>query len=275
MTLQRYTHQELVEWLKTHQIIGGVDEINTVTGEELANAEEKEETPAAESGEEGEAEDTPSDDEPTAEELKQATNLYKLLKNPATAQTVIRSLAEQNGLLNTQTKTETTTAKKAIKDLVAEGLGPAYAFLAPQLTSVIESVLGQEREERTTQISQLEHQQVEKDVESALSRLARDTKGESRKIESKMMGLMQKFQPGPGTTVEEYIRGIYAQATAGRTAKTTAAQMTDRIKRNANDAPSRLQNTSTGTGTRSAPSGKMNLKASVEAALASINKGQK
>ena len=243
--------------------------------EELEEGAEgtEEETPTGEEGEESETEE--QEEAISAEDRKQADALYKLLKNPATAQTVIRSLAEQNGLLRTETKTETTAAKKAIKDLVAEGLGPAYAFLAPQLTSVIESVLGQEREERTTQISQLEHQQVEKDVESALSRLARDTKGESRKIESKMMDLMQKFQPGPGTTVEEYIRGIYAQATAGRAAKTTAAQMTDRIKRNANDAPSRLQNTSTGTGNKSAPPGKMNLKASVEAALQAIQKGGK
>lgn len=252
------------------------DNEETPVEEELPVEGEEEETPADESGEEGEeSEESEESEETTAEDRKQADNLYKLLKDPATAGVLIRTLAEQNGILQkVDAPKDDKSAKKAIKDLVTDGLGAQYAFLVPQLTQVIESVLTQEREERNTQISQIENQQVERDVVATLSKLNKETKGESKKLEGKMHELMQKFQPGPGISVEDYIRGIYAQASAGRTTKTVAANMADRIRRNANDASSRLQNTSTGTG-KSAPPGKMNIHQSVEFALSQMNKGQK
>ncbi len=223
---------------------------------------------------EGEEEEAEEEEEESEEDRKQAKNLYKLLKNPDTAKQVIRSLAEQNGLLKVDTPSEVKKTKKALAELVEEGLGAEFKFLGPQLTRVLDAVLNQEREERTTQISSLESQQVERDVENALSKLARETKGESKKIENKMLDLMSKYLPAPGMPVEEYIRGIYAQASAGRTAKTAAAQVTDRIKRNAKDAPSRLQSA---PGVSNAPKvlGKMNLEDSVNAALASINSGKR
>jgi hypothetical protein len=77
-----------------------------------------------------------------------------------------------------------------------------------------------------------------------LSKLAKETKGESRKLESQMLELMNEFQIGPGVSIEKYLRGLYAQASSARNATTSRNQQNDRIRRNANDATSRLQSSS-------------------------------
>lgn len=245
------------------------------TGNTEGNSEEQQ---AEESSEETPEETAENEEEEiSAADLKQAKELFKLLKDPQTATNTIRVLAQRTGLLDATTVKEVKENKKELKDIVKEKLGPEFAFLADKLSGVFESVLEEERATQNASVSRIEAANTEREVQSVLDKLARETKGESRKAESKMIELMSKFTIGSNTTLEEYLRGLHAQATAGRSSATVKGQMADKIRRNANDVSSRLNGNTTGSGNKGTveiPGKKMSLKESVNFAMAQLEKGK-
>jgi len=215
----------------------------------VENQEEVIETPA------GEGEETPQDDEgsegsegeeESPEDLAEAKRIYKLLQNPTTAKSLVRELARAEGLLEAEppTKQEIREAKASIKDILKEKLGDKYEFLIPSLSDALETILAGERETHQQSVQQIQIDATKRETADVLAKLARETKGESRKLESKMLELMNEFQIGPGVSIEKYLRGLYAQASSARTATSARNQQNDKIRRNANDAPSRLQTSS-------------------------------
>lgn len=241
--------------------------------EKLSAKDEKAETGNDEEGAEGEDEGKEDDEEVSAEELKQAKSLYKLLKDPNTAGLVIKQLAEKEGLLNkVETKADVKAARKDLKEIIKEKLGKDFAFLADKLGEVFESVLEEERINNKAELSRIEASTLEDKTQGILDKFARETKGESRKHENRMIELMDKFVMGNNVTLEDYLRGLYAQATAGRQSATVKGQMADRITRNSKDAVSRLQSGSSGNDKQGAPKGKMSLNDSVNKALEQIAK---
>lgn len=229
---------------------------------------------AEETTEETTTESTPSEETEeeetlSADQLKEAQTLYKLLLNPELRGGVVAALAEQTGLLRNQpleTKKEVEVAKKGIAEIIDEAI-PEYPGLSKKLGPVIESIIEAERNERAVEMEHITAQNVEKEVVSELDSLARETKGTSRKVEARMNQLMAEVSPGPNTTVKSYIRTLYTLATAGSASKTVSAEIADKIRRNANNAPDRLK-TSPGTArTSEMPSKKMSLNESVNWAI--------
>lgn len=217
--------------------------------EEVVEGQEEEivEGAETEASEEGTGEDDGAgSEEESAEDLAEAKRIYKLLKDPTSAKQLVRELARAEGLLDgtPPTKTEIKAAKASIKDILKEKLGDKYDFLTPALAEAFETILAGERETQQQSIQQMQIDQTKRETTDVLAKLAKETKGESRKVESQMLALMNEFQIGPGVSIEKYLRGLYAQASSARTAQNAKNQNNDKIRRNANDAPSRLQTSS-------------------------------
>lgn len=240
---------------------------------------EEVELPIGDEEEEIEGEEAPEGEEESAEDLLEAKRIYKLLKDPTSSKQLVRELARAEGLLGDDaptTKKEVAAAKASIKDILKNKLGDKYEFLIPQLGEALEEILAGERETQQSSIQQMQIDQTRRDTTAVLSQLAKETKGESRKVESRMLELMNEFQIGPGVSIDKYLRGLYAQASSARDASNQKNQKNDKIRRNANDAPSRLQSSSgteSSSRTSNIPAGpdpnkSMTLKESVAFAVA-------
>ena len=229
-----------------------------------------------------EAEAEPTSEELSDPELTEAKNLYKLLKNKESAAPIIAALAQQIGLLKPEnlpeTRKETREAVKTVKDMVIEGLGDEYKFMSSKLGDVIEKVLETKiQEARQEQIQYAERQEQKEllsEVEKVRSKLNNETKGDFDRLEPRILELMNQFEPSATQDVESYIRGIYTIATAGRSRAIAQKNLSDKIKRNSNDAASRLASVGTG-GKGSEISGptKKGVGAAVEYALGQLQKG--
>lgn len=234
----------------------------------VENEEEEEpgrELEEAEENTEGNEEEVTEEDDKQAQ--KESLLLYNALKDPKLRGPVILALAQEAGLnFNPPTtKVEEKKQEKAIRELVAETLGPEYKFLADKLGTVIEEVVGRlESQNNETRLEQ-QQQQILRETNETLAKLAKETKGESRKLEAKMVQLMDKFPSGPNTSVDEYIRGIYSLASGGRVAQTTKTQIADKIRNNSKNAPERLRSAGASeTGKEPEFRGKGALKKAVE-----------
>lgn len=234
-----------------------------------------------ESDEDSEGEDSNTDeesDELSEVETKEAAILYKALKNPAQAKAAAAALAEQYGVRYgaPETKAEVKEAKKDILTKVKEALGPEYAFLAPKFGAAMEAALDVVREENSTEISQLQMQNLINETDTILKTLSRETKGESRKLEAKMTALMDEFHPAPGMSTDKYIRGIYKMASAGNAKAAGKKEVTDKINKNAKDIPGRLNaggGSSAGGGKGETPQTPKGLKNIVKQQMELIEKG--
>lgn len=215
-------------------------------------------------------------DKLSEKEIKEAETLYKLLKDPRQRLNIVAALAQDSGLLAPQTPLNTekqvAKAEKGIAQIIDEAL-PEYPGLSKKLGPAIEQIVEAERESRAAEMEQVHLKSVEDEVASELALLAHETKGESRKLENKMSSLMNNISPGPNVTVKQYVRMLYTLATAGSQAQKTSAEIADKIRRNANNAPDRLKG-APGTADRSVPSKKMSLNESINWAIEQASKGR-
>jgi len=203
----------------------------------------------------------------SAQEQKEARELYRLLKDKQTQKSTLTLLAQRAGLLQAETPKEVKAAKKELKDIVKETLGPEYGFLADKLSATMEAVLEQERQTTNELLNTVQVDKIERETSSALDRLSRETKGESKKFEDRMIALMDRIKPSDNLSVYEYLKDLYTLASSGQRTASTKAAIADKIKRNAGNAAERLQ--SRGTGKEGKPGGpeKRGIRASVEYAL--------
>jgi hypothetical protein len=241
------------------------------TGETEETSEETEEV----------AEETEETSEETTEELSDAElaevkNLYKLLKDPNTNKAVIAALAEQAGILRqpAETKAEVKEQKKSIQEILKTAL-PDYPSLATQLSGAIEEVLETERSERLESEQKQLETQIVNETNSALSELAKDTKGESRKLEAKMSELATRLLPANGISTKEYVRMLYTVASEGKTVQKSKANLADKINRNRTDVSSRLSTTTGKAPVSNLPDKKLGLKGSVQWALKELESQRK
>jgi len=244
-------------------------------GESAEKAEKTEGEVEVEVEPEEDSDEVSSDDEPdfNEAELDESKKLYRALRDPNTAGAMVAALAQHMGLTLAppQTRAEVKEAKKSIMEVVSESLGEQYKFLAPTLGKAIESALEVQREEHQTELQEIRQTQVEREVVSAYNRLARETKGESKRLEARMATLSEEVPIG-NMTVDTYINRLFSIASS-EGQKTSAKQVADKIRRNAGDAPSRLRGTPAGTEPR-IPTRKMGLSESVNYALKELTKGR-
>lgn len=224
--------------------------------EEGAEGEEEGDSSSGEEGEEGEEEN--KEGELTADQLKEAASLYKLLSDPVTQKDALRVLATQAGIISgdkpPETKKEATTAAKKTLEILENALGTELKWLAPKLATAFDEMREQDRESTKKELDTLKQGQVAKEVDQAYELLARETKGESRKFESKMVGLADKLYPAPGMSVQEYVRHLYTIASASGEQKSAKMRLAEKINKNSKDVPGRLTESSAsgqGKGTNS------------------------
>ena len=248
----------------------------TPSKEENKTTETEEESPEVEVEKEEEKEEETEEEDLDDSSKDEAFRLYKALKDPKAAPAIIAALAQQVGVFPGQGegKTEERQKIKDIKSILADSLGPEYKFLADRLGPAIEAVITQERETQAQQLSQIQLKNIEKEIEQSFSSLSKETKGESRRLEARMYALMDEIVPSANISVDKYIRHIYAIASAGRKQPTTK-EVADKIRRNANDAPSRLQSGTALGREGSLPNKKMNINQSINWALDQLSKERK
>ena len=225
---------------------------------ETTETAETTETPEVEveTEETGETEETETESEPeaegglTASQLKEAENLYKSLMSRETAGPMVRALMEHVGIRPETIRTERDAekAEKSIKDVVKERLGKQYEFLADQLGDALEGAFEVFSKKSDGKLSQLAQNQMERDIESSMDRLRRETKGESKELETRMVALANEIPIGK-MSVETYVRRLHAIAIGEKPGRrpTNGSPNPDKIRRNANDAPGRLRGTSAGS----------------------------
>ncbi len=227
---------------------------------------EGEETPDGEEAPDGEE----TSDDLSDDELTESKNLYKLLKDPKTAKAVVAALAAQNGLFPGKgeeplTKKEETAAKREIKDILSEALGDEYKFLSDKLSKAFESVLEQERGEQNSRFAEIQRQNVEREVTANYERLAKETKGESKKFESRMAQLAEEIPIG-SMDVRTYLDRLYTVASSEQR-KVAPQKVADKIRRNAGDASARLKSGAVQVESPTIPDKKMNLDEAIQFAV--------
>lgn len=243
----------------------------------------KVESPKVEVPDDEEDNDIESDDEPLEEDeeldeqqLKEARMLYRALQKPDEARGLVADLANRLGLplAKIETKKEEKEVKKILTDRLKEALGPELSFIAEKIGPIFEEALEEERQGLVQVHQTLEVQQLTKESESALNKLAKETNGLSRKFEAKMVQLMDKFPSSPEVSTEEYIRGIAAIAMGNKLVQQATTKVTSKINRNANDVPGRLASKGSGTqeepSVRTVPDKKLGARGSVLFALSQL-----
>lgn len=187
--------------------------------------------------EDDEEEDLPED------EKKHAIALFKMLKDPESSAQVIEVLAKKAGLkLSSEgdKKDDKKTVKKA-KDILLAKLGDKYEFLSDAMGSALDEYMEQIREELKGEVTSLKTDNQQTAVDRVLDKIAGETKGASRKFESKMAQLAREFTPAAGVSTEKYVRNLYAMAISQSGASSARKDLMDRVNRNSNDVGSRLR----------------------------------
>mgnify|MGYP001612220576 CR=1 FL=1 len=258
----------------------------TADNAEVELPAEDTESTETESGDEPNEGDNAVVDELTEQELLESKNLYRLLKDPTTARSVVAALAQQTGVLQDlarlgaePTRTEVRDAKKDILTIFKESLGKEYEFLADRLSKAVDTVITQERQEIQAQHLETQTAVVNQQIVRELETLERETRGVSKTLENRMAELAREIPIGTQDQ-STYIRRLYAVAASekGLSAAPVRQGVTksknDRIRSNANDATSRIKGTPADRSRDiiEIPTKKMGLKESVNFALGQLTK---
>ncbi len=247
-------------------------------GAEEAAEEVQTEEITEESTEEETSEETPEADDLSETELVESKNLYKALKNPQTAAAVVAALAQQAGLLPKAgdaplTKREEAAAKRETIDIVKDALGPEYSFLADKLGKIFDEVVQQTEKKSEERFAEIQQSNVEREVVASYEALAKETKGESKKFETRMAQLSEEIPIG-NMNVKTYMQRLYTLASNER--KSSPQKVADQIRRNASDAPARLRSTAVPLNETDGPGDKKrSLDESIAWAVSQQAKGKK
>ncbi len=228
-------------------------------------------------------------DEESPEELANALQLYKALKDPETSPSIIEFIAKQGGYTKQAATAETKAeVKEVAKGLVVdlkETLGPEFEFLADKIAPAIEKHLKREFEAQQADIREkLEAQEQEKlEAQSArvLAKLSTDFFGEEQlpdNVTQEMSKLMDKIKPEPDMSTKEYLELIF-DAAKGRLGLTKAnvksvKEKETKTEKNRTDAASRLASDRSGSRVGvpvASPSKTGSLKSAIQAAMDSLS----
>lgn len=210
------------------------------------------------------------------EQILESKNLYKALRGPQ-GPAIIAALAQQAGILPKSgepapTKAETAAARRNIKDIVKDALGPEYSFLQDKIGKIFDEVVTQERAASDERFAEIQQSRVEQEVANAYQKLATETKGVSKQFETRMAALSEEIPIG-NMNVSTYMQRLYTIASNER--KSSPQKVADQIRRNASDATTRLKTSSAAAQTPEIPTKKMGLDESIRWAQDQIAKGKK
>lgn len=169
-----------------------------------------------------------------SDEQKAAVNLFNSLKDPKTAGATLQALAEMGGF-NLQRREDRKEIKKTVSALIAEKLGEDHSLLSerlgPALEEIIDSAVNEKLKPFNDKITEREQTELQSHIDQAFVDLETETKGLSKKLEGKMVQLMDVISPGKDTKPRDYIRYIYKLAKSDfDEAEAIKAQNTQRDK---------------------------------------------
>lgn len=208
-------------------------------------------------------EDGEDDEELPEEELKEARELYKALKDPNQREHALEQIASRAGF---KLEARITKAAKSgesaedaaedISEILVKALGKDYAWLADKLTPALKTIIGNERKQINQKIDTQEQSRINGEVAQIAAKLNRESNGLYGRLESKIAALADEILPAPGISTEKYMRNLFTIAAGGKnTSNSQKRSLADKIRRNANDVGSRLasQGGTSGTGTGKGP----------------------
>lgn len=202
-----------------------------------------------ENSDENDENEDEEDEELDEQAIKEAKNLYKLIKNPASQKQAIEILARSAGIQlgggePPKDKKESDKVAKKTVEFLEEALGENLKWLAPKLATALDKIREQDREDYNKSLGEIKQTQIEKEVDQAYETIARETKGLSRKFEGRMVALADKLLPAAGMSTIEYVRHLYTIASASEGGKSNKQKLAEKINRNSKDIPGRIRNSS-------------------------------
>lgn len=247
-------------------------------GDEAPDDDDDDQDDNEESGDEDSDDDDESDEDGDGEEdsaAEQATalNLYKALKNPATAKTMMASLMAQMGITADSTKKEVTEAKAVLEDELKEILGDDYKFLADKIAKSVQLAVKRLTAEAIKPLEESQanmmQAQRQRDVDSALERLDNEF-DVPKKLANGVLRLMQDHPHNGSQDYYKYVKGLLALASAELdiplTKKGASGERAARRNRNRNEANLPAASSGSGRKVRTANS----LDDAINMAVASI-----
>jgi hypothetical protein len=210
--------------------------------DEIPVQEAVEETPVETSEVKEPSEETKSPEQTKDEiaEAAQALNLFKLLKNPTSAKAIIRTLAEEHGIVLTGKETPKQEDRKvrSIKGLVKEKLGDEYAFIADKLGDVFEEALATERESLNEKFNEINAKSAEKEAEAAFEWLQNEHE-DANNYEQVIVTLMEEVPPG-NMSAKKYLETLYIIAKGREGKAASSKKLAQKITRNSTDPDVKL-----------------------------------
>jgi hypothetical protein len=283
----------------TESIESAIGEVDKVEGNEpetnksnlgkTERTERKDDSPRTgndetpdENGEEGEEEESKSSESDLSdEEIANAKNLFKALKDPNQAPQLVKFLAEQAGYVKPETKVEAREQAKDIITKLKESAGEELGFLIDKIGPVI-------KEELESQVNSVRNELRADQVNRENAKIVEDTKVAIKDLATKyydkpefpndvykdMTGLMDKLKPSENMSPAEYIEMLYFTV-AGKKGISLNPKQSRRVERNRDDVPSRIAS-QRGVKTAEVPPipKKMDLNESIRTAIEQIEKGE-
>jgi len=176
------------------------------------------------------------------EEVKEALNLFRGLKDPTKSTGILKYLATEAGLLGKDgdltSKGEKATDDKILKTL-EKHLGE-YKWIAPKFAGALKELLDGQKEEMETKFGELSQRDQQREVNNAIGELAKEFK-DFKLYHPKIVKLMDEVTCGENTPPKVYLTKLYrlAKAEAGDT-KDGTSDKANRLKKNVQDATARL-----------------------------------
>lgn len=236
------------------------EETEESTQEEAAEEEISEET-SEETSEDGEEE---GEEELSAEQLKQAKGLYKLLTNPETSVAAIQSLVNKAGYtlaeLKDASKSEKQDIASDILGIFKETLGDDFDLLGgSKLAEALAKVLDTRVKPLQTKLEQAEFDARKKEVDTALD-WAYDKLPGFKENESLIADKMSAYPYSGKVSYKTYLKEIYAIVTASTSQK--------RSERAASNLKTDVKASKSVRSSATKPAKSMSLEEAIEMALA-------
>jgi len=194
-----------------------------------------------------------SDDE--KQEQTSALSLYRALKDPRTAKSILTVLAQEHNISfgPKDTPQEKQEKVSSLRDVIKEELGDEYQFLAGKLGNVMEKVLANERKLNSAQLAEISNRQAEREADEAFTWLAA-TYTDANEYESEIAALIERTPMPRGISAKEHLEELYAIAKHRGTKVKTAKALAGKITRNSSDPDTKLNGKRpTDTGVKARP----------------------
>lgn len=210
----------------------GEEEIEVEDAEAESDKASKEQDDDEEVSEEDSEES--SEEEESEEFNEQQKGLLKMLLDPETRGSVIRALAEQEGIEFTSKK----AAKKAIEDEIKELMGdeldqiPAKTWKA--IDKLVERRVESLKENYDAQLNNLTASMIQKEAEEATERM-REKYPDFNKFESRIQRLMKDVQPAENVPMFKHLKNLYFMAKGAGKGDEMTSEKTRRIKENSKE----------------------------------------